>query len=437
MPGSKPLRVLQVVPSLLLGGAEHVGAYLGCQFSQPGLISVCSLYGGPLEAQLRQRGISYRVFEPKWRSCRNFLKSAPGAHVVRAWLRSPSAAAPTWAGTVRLASTWQQLSALRGVGQWLSEILRRNEYDVVHLHSLQCAGLIAAARERARAIVFGHHNMLSQRHGPEDTAYLISQLPAVDRVVCPSQASRSDFVQVTGYPAFRVQAIPNPSFFAGSWGRRESQLPVCLGTISNLGPAKGIDVLLAAGKLLRLKGLRLRLEIAGGDPKTVTYWKAVAQGLGWEPQPVFLGQLKTAEEIDGFYRRLDALLVPSRSEAFPLILVEALSRGLPVVASDIPTLREILRGAGLLFPAGDAAALAGCVERLGSDPALASSLAEAGYQLWQQRYAPAVVAAAYRAVYAEAVEQGRAVTGTISGKISQPPGGARINSSADRREKSL
>lgn len=422
MPGSKPLRVLQVVPSLLLGGAEHVGAYLGYQFSQTGLISVCSLYGGPLETQLHQRGVCYRVFEPKWHSCRNFLKSAPGANAVRAWLRGQSPAAPTWAGSVRLASTWQQLSTLHGVGQWLSEILGRNEYDVVHLHSVQCAALIAVARERARAIVFGHHNMLSQRHGQEDTAYLISQLSAVDRVVCPSHASLDDFVRATGYPASRVQAIPNPSFFAGSWRRRESQLLVCLGTISNLGPAKGIDVLLAAGKLLALKGLRLRLVIAGGDPTAVAYWQAVAQGLSWEPQPVFLGQLKSAEEIDGFYRSLDALLLPSRTEGFPLIVTEALSRGLPVVASDIPTLREILSGAGLLFPAGDAAALAECVERLRSDPTLASSLAAAGFRLWQQRYAPSVVADAYRAVYAKAVDHGSAGAGAISGKISPAPG---------------
>ncbi|MGE5204083.1 MAG: glycosyltransferase family 4 protein [Chlamydiota bacterium] len=418
MPSSKPLRVLQVVPSLLLGGAEHVGAYLGCQFSQPGQPSVCALYGGELETQLQLRGVSYRVFEPKWNNCRHLLRSAPGVKALRAWLHGSSPAAPTWADSVRLACTWQQLSTLDGAGEWLAEILERNAYHVVHLHSMQCAGLIPLARQRARAIVFGHHNIISQRHGQEDIAYLIRQLATVDRVVCPTQASRDDFIQATGYPACRVQAIPNPSFFAGSWRRKEARWPACLGTISNLGPAKGIDILLAAGKLLALKGLRLRLEIAGGDPKTVAYWQAAAQDSGWEPQPVFLGQLKTAEEIDGFYRRLDALLVPSRTEAFPLILVEALSRGLPVVASDIPALREVLGGAGLLFPAGDAAVLAECVERLYSHPTLASSLAAAGFRLWQQRYTPSVVADAYRAVYAEAVDHGGAGAGAISGKIS-------------------
>ncbi len=405
MPRSEPLRVLQVVPSLLLGGAEHVGACLGCQFSQPGLISVGALYGGPLEAQLQQRGISYRVFAPKWNKCRHLLRSAPGVTALRVWLRGASPAAPAGVGSVRLANTWQQLSTLHGVGEWLAEILDGNAYDVVHLHSMQCAGLIPLARRRARAIVFGHHNMLSQRHGQEDTAYLVRQLATVDRVVCPTQASRDDFIQATGYPAFRVRAIPNPSFFAGSWRRRVAQWPVCLGTISNLGAAKGIDVLLAAGKLLSEKGLRLKLEIAGGDPAAVVHWQAAAQGSSWQPEPVFLGQLKSAEEIEGFYQRLDALLLPSRTEAFPLVVVEALSRGLPVVASDIPTLREILGGAGLLFPAGDATALAGCVERLASDPALASSLSSAGFYLWQTKYAPAVVADAYRAVYAEAVEQ--------------------------------
>jgi glycosyltransferase involved in cell wall biosynthesis len=79
------------------------------------------------------------------------------------------------------------------------------------------------------------------------------------------------------------------------------------------------------------------------------------------------------------------LVLPSLAEGRGLVLAEALARGVPVVASDIPGVDELaIEGVtGLRFPAGDSQALARCLERLMDDPDLRARLGEQGAQLVQ------------------------------------------------------
>jgi phosphatidylinositol alpha-mannosyltransferase len=90
-------------------------------------------------------------------------------------------------------------------------------------------------------------------------------------------------------------------------------------------------------------------------------------------------------------------------ESFGMVLVEAMAAGLPVVASDIPGYREVVRDEreGLLVPPGDAHALASALERVLSDRALAARLGEAGRRR-AGRYRWEVVVGDLEAVYREA-----------------------------------
>ena len=84
------------------------------------------------------------------------------------------------------------------------------------------------------------------------------------------------------------------------------------------------------------------------------------------------------ERLASLYAGASAFVFPSRYEGFGLPVLEAMSYGVPVIASDAAAVREAAGDAGLIFPAGDAAALASALERALTDGDLSRRLSEAG-----------------------------------------------------------
>ncbi len=191
--------------------------------------------------------------------------------------------------------------------------------------------------------------------------------------------------------------------------------------VGTVEPRKGVDVLLAAHAALRQKGHPdLRLVIAGPP--------------GWGETPSLDGPGVVAPgridevTLDALYRGAAALAVPSRSEGFGLPALEAMARGCPVVASNAGALPEVVGDAGLLVPAGDAKALAGALDRLLADDALAALLGSGGHRraatfTWSACVA-AHVAAYHAALGLPAPPPGTTAPPAPPGRSGGPPGGA-------------
>lgn len=133
--------------------------------------------------------------------------------------------------------------------------------------------------------------------------------------------------------------------------------------------------LLFAGRLLAMKGLRtllhavralpanVRLLLAGpGDPGP---WQTLARDLGLEDRCRFLGRVPYAE-MPALYRQADAVVLPSFVESCPLVALEAMASGTPLVASRAGGVPEIVEDGrtGWLVPPGDASGLAERIERV-------------------------------------------------------------------------
>ena len=104
-----------------------------------------------------------------------------------------------------------------------------------------------------------------------------------------------------------------------------------------------------------------------------------------------LGPLSDVREI---YRITDIVLMPSRQESFGRVAAEAMMNGLPLVAFDIPALREVIGDdeGGLLVPVDDGQAFNDAVRRLIEDPALRTRLGETGRER-ARAYLPSTVSA--------------------------------------------
>ena len=118
----------------------------------------------------------------------------------------------------------------------------------------------------------------------------------------------------------------------------------------------------------------LSLVVAGAVERSP--YPALARELGVERRVHFLGQVKT---IDLLMRSVDMFVFPSRYEAHPLVLLEAMASGLPSIVSGTFGAGEFIGGGGfILDDPDDDEALAAYMRTLAADPALRSSMGAAG-----------------------------------------------------------
>ena len=190
----------------------------------------------------------------------------------------------------------------------------------------------------------------------------------VDRYYALTEFSRDKFIE-GGLPAEKIAVKPNfldPDPGAGSG---DGNYVVFVGRLS---PEKGIDTLLSAWE--QLKG-DFTLKIVGDGPLA----SDVQQAAHEDSRIQWLGHQRSGAVVD-IVGRAAALVLPSVwYEGFPRTIVEAFSRGTPVVASNLGSMTEIIdHGAnGLHVPPGDAAELAAAVDRIMGNAQLRQRMREA------------------------------------------------------------
>jgi len=142
-------------------------------------------------------------------------------------------------------------------------------------------------------------------------------------------------------------------------------------------PAKGCDVLVRAAALCREQGLPVRTVIAGDGPHRPST-ERLARSLGLNGSVTFTGFVPDSDLVK-LIQASSAVVVPSTNdEYYCLAALEAMSCGIPVIASDAGSLPEILGSSGLLFPPGNAQALADRIERVVNDADLRRTMREDG-----------------------------------------------------------
>ena len=177
--------------------------------------------------------------------------------------------------------------------------------------------------------------------------------------------------------------------------------------VGGIEPRKGSDTLVRAVASLRRQGRRPVLAVVGGhsfqdyrDYRERVLASLPGLGLRLGEDVALLGTVADAE-LPAWYAAADVFAFPSTKEGWGLAVLEAMSAGLPVVASDLPVFHEYLRPGrdALLVPVGDAPALAAALAAVLDDRRLAGELASAALMVGE-RFSWGRAAAEHLAIYA-------------------------------------
>ena len=245
-------------------------------------------------------------------------------------------------------------------------------------------------------------------------------LPKADRVLTVCHAFAQELANITGISVEEISVRHNAI--------RPSPPPDSTEIESlreRYGLAENDRVILSIGRLSKEKGHRdlisafihlcdtnpetkARLMIVGDGPERESL-QAAAKITSVNERVIFAGQVSN---VQPFYAIADVFVLPSHSEGSPNVLLEAMAANVPVVATAVGGVPEIVANdaSALLVPANDPAALAGAIDRLLADQELGKRLTQTAAALIKSDHSPEQHAEALIAIYREEINRRRVST---------------------------
>jgi glycosyltransferase involved in cell wall biosynthesis len=303
---------------------------------------------------------------------------------------------------------------LRGLELW--RVLRAQRADILHTHNTTAFidGLIGARLAGVPAMIHTDHC----KNYPIEWRWTIAENLAsrlVDRMVAVSHHTKSELIAFEKIAESKLSVIhnginPRPTRNVSLDAlRRELGFAadqVIVGTIGRLEPQKGLDLLLAAVPHVVRTCPRVGFLIVGGGSLEAEL-KAQAASLGVADRIVFTGWRSDAVDLMPL---VDCFVSTSHFEGLPMVMLEAMAFGKPLVATTVGGVPEILEHGfnGFGIDRRDPALVAAALARVVKDDVLRHRLSQNSRLRYEQRFTAQTMAAAYQRVYEQSLEKKKA-----------------------------
>ena len=306
-----------------------------------------------------------------------------------------------------------------GVVLKLARLFRRLGVDVVHTHNTK-PFLYACPAARLARVSKVIHTRHGQRFGASrrDTILFRMLTHLADRVVCVSHDS-ANLSAAEGVAPDKIRTIWNGIDVARfNYVGPSPDGPVVM--VSRLSPEKDVETLLRAAALAVRERFSFRLEIAGDGPCRPSL-EQIARESNLEGCVRFLGEVR---DVPALLARASLFVLPSLTEGVSLTLLEAMARGLPIVATRVGGNPEVvIEGeTGVLVPAQDPAALARAMLQIQGDCDAGRSMGQAGRRRVEQHFDIRRMVSQYEDQYRAALGRGARVdlTPFVDARLSVP-----------------
>jgi len=360
-----------VVHGLGIGGLERIVVTLMEGVDRGGFSSCayCLEGGGELMVEMREKGYRVRAIEKR-----------PGVSFLLPWR--------------------------------LARLFKADKIDIVHCHNFGAFAYGATAGRLARV-----GGVVYTAHGPEFPCRrrqaFFQRLPLADRVVTVSDFIRRGAVEGARLDPTKVTTIRN-GVDSQRFSRREGggvgtkrrdigveESDVVIGVVARLTPEKDHATLIEAFSHLAAGRQEAKLVIVGDGELMGTLREKTAR-LGLEQLVIFLGNRKDVADL---LRLFDVFALSSKEEGLGITLLEAMASGVPVVATSVGGIPEIVEHGvtGVMVPPGDPRVLADAIEWMLSHPGEAGSMVERARRRVAESYSVEQMIAEYETLYRNAV----------------------------------
>lgn len=301
----------------------------------------------------------------------------------------------------------------RMVGR-LASLVERHDYRLIHAHTPRTAWIGSlVARATGRPLIYHVHSPAVR----ESTHRLLNHLRRhverwslrrASRLIAVSESLRRQMC-ASGFARQRVACVPNGVPVVGPLAKR--RLPTgrwTIGTVALFRPRKGLEVLLEAVADLRREGLDLGVR-AIGEFETPEYRRQIVrlvQSLGLTGVVEWTG---FTSDVTAALSQLDLFVLPSLfGEGLPMVVLEAMAAGVPVVASRVEGVPEAIRDEidGLLVAPGDRQALAEALARVVGGQVSWHALRRAAHARQREHFSDESMARGVATVYREVLAVG-------------------------------
>ena len=250
----------------------------------------------------------------------------------------------------------------------LSKFIRDNKISVLHCNSFDSPELVIL-----KPIYFPKTKIIYTVHGMNQYNKLskfrvLYRNIICNRIIAISNSVKQELIS-SGASKNKVEVVYNAintEKYIDCRKKHKSSNQLVIGNVARLDPAtKGQDLLIRAAGLLHEKYPNISYRFAGGAPNNdiIDQLYNLAEKVGISNNIEFLGNV---EDIPSFLSTIDLFVLPSRSEGFGISLIEAMSAGIPCIASDTGGPKEIIGNneRGILFHNGNYEDLAKCISEV-------------------------------------------------------------------------
>ena len=260
-----------------------------------------------------------------------------------------------------------QLTAARK----LAQVVKFGGFDLVHAHTARSA-MVGRLAAKLADVPFVYHV-----HSPtanDSTRFLTNKVNAwiervcltgVSRIVCVSE-SLAAHMEAQGYDPKLISVVPNGVPCRDALTARSIPDEQCvLGTVALFRPRKGTEVLIEATAKLRALGYDIRIRAVG--PFETPAYEAKIKQLAKDHQVAdCIDWIGYTNDVNAELEQMDVMVLPSLfGEGLPMVIIEAMAAGVPVVGTRVQGVPEVLRdGAGLMATPGCPNDLANTIRRL-------------------------------------------------------------------------